>query len=182
MFGLARVVLAAFFLLLRNSWAGRFIPPKGAKIPEFNLPNHLGEVVSLRDLPTDESLTKVLLFWYPGKDLEGRGRAKEGKRFKELYDEYRAAGVQVVGISIDSPGQNKAFVDKFGFPFPILSDRKMAIPKGMGHIHGGAAKLWGVVVNLDYTIVYFWRAIDPETWPDSALQLIQSEAGAGTEL
>jgi peroxiredoxin Q/BCP len=38
----------------------------------------------------------------------------------------------VLGISVDPPANNRAFAEKFGFPFPLLSDvsRKVALAYG----------------------------------------------------
>lgn len=38
------------------------------------------------------------------------------------FDEIADAGARVVGISIDSPGQHAAMVEKLRLPFPLLSD------------------------------------------------------------
>lgn len=38
------------------------------------------------------------------------------------HDEITGAGARVVGISIDSPGQHAAMVEKLRLPFPLLSD------------------------------------------------------------
>jgi peroxiredoxin Q/BCP len=35
---------------------------------------------------------------------------------------YRAKGVEVFGVSVDSVAENRAFAEKFGFPFRLLSD------------------------------------------------------------
>jgi hypothetical protein len=38
------------------------------------------------------------------------------------HPEFTDAGGRIVGISIDSPEQNAAMVEKLGLPFPLLSD------------------------------------------------------------
>ncbi len=38
------------------------------------------------------------------------------------HDEFLAAGARLFGISIDSPAQNAAMVEKLSLPFPLLSD------------------------------------------------------------
>jgi alkyl hydroperoxide reductase subunit AhpC len=40
----------------------------------------------------------------------------------ERYDEITAAGGRIAVISVDSPGQNSAMVEKLRLPFPLLSD------------------------------------------------------------
>jgi hypothetical protein len=40
----------------------------------------------------------------------------------QRYDEITGAGGRIVGISIDSPQQNAAMIEKLMLPFPLLSD------------------------------------------------------------
>ncbi len=52
------------------------------------------------------------------------------------YDEFLAAGVRIVAIDVDSPGQHAAMVEKLSLPFPFLSDpdREAAItPLGLAN-------------------------------------------------
>ena len=39
-----------------------------------------------------------------------------------MWDRFETAGVDVVGISVDSVEQNQAMVEKLLLPFPLLSD------------------------------------------------------------
>lgn len=72
------------------------------------------------------------------------------------HDEILEVGARVIGISVDSPGQHAAMVEKLRLPFPLLSDpdrskaitpwgladptdrRKIAIPAVVGVAPGGA--------------------------------------------
>lgn len=47
----------------------------------------------------------------------------------QQHHRFTAAGARLVGVSVDSVGQNAAMVDKLGLPFPLLSD-----PDGTGAI------------------------------------------------
>lgn len=40
----------------------------------------------------------------------------------DRYSEITAAGGRVAAISVDSPGQNSAMIEKLSLPFPLLSD------------------------------------------------------------
>jgi hypothetical protein len=40
----------------------------------------------------------------------------------QRHDEFLAGGGRVFALSVDSPGQNAAVMDKLALPFPILSD------------------------------------------------------------
>ena len=47
---------------------------------------------------------------------------KQMIQLQEAYDAYRAAGINVIGITYDSPELQQAFIDKHGITIPILSD------------------------------------------------------------
>ena len=44
------------------------------------------------------------------------------KAFQQNLQKLEAADTQVLGVSMDSPYANKAFADKIGVTFPLLSD------------------------------------------------------------
>ena len=46
----------------------------------------------------------------------------EGRGFRDRAPEFEKIGVVVVGISFDRPEDNRAFGEKNGFPFRLLSD------------------------------------------------------------
>jgi thioredoxin-dependent peroxiredoxin len=46
----------------------------------------------------------------------------EGKGFRDRAPEFEEAGIEVVGVSFDTPEDNRAFAEKNGFPFRLLSD------------------------------------------------------------
>ncbi len=46
----------------------------------------------------------------------------EGKGFRDRAPEFDEAGLEVVGVSFDTPQDNRPFAEKNGFPFHLLSD------------------------------------------------------------
>ena len=46
----------------------------------------------------------------------------EGKGLRDQAQKFEEANCTIVGISFDEPTDNKAFRDKLGFPFSLLSD------------------------------------------------------------
>jgi mycoredoxin-dependent peroxiredoxin len=44
------------------------------------------------------------------------------KNFQQNLSKLEASDTQVLGVSMDSPFANKAFADKIGVTFPLLSD------------------------------------------------------------
>jgi thioredoxin-dependent peroxiredoxin len=46
----------------------------------------------------------------------------EGQALRDRADEFRAANCAIVGVSFDTPEDNKRFADAQQFGFPLLSD------------------------------------------------------------
>ncbi len=88
----------------------------GIKAPAFTLPDQNGEMRSLSDYAGQ----KVILYFYP-KDMTS-GCTKQACAFGELYPQFREKGAVVLGVSKDSVASHKRFEEKYGLPFPLLSD------------------------------------------------------------
>jgi peroxiredoxin Q/BCP len=90
---------------------------KGDLAPDFELPDQDGVPRRLADLVADGP---VVLFFYPAAMT--RGCTAEACHFRDLAAEYRAAGVQRVGISRDPVEKQKRFAETHTFDYPLLSD------------------------------------------------------------
>jgi thioredoxin-dependent peroxiredoxin len=88
----------------------------GVKAPEFTLPDHDGNPVSLEDFKGG----KVLVYFYPADDTPGC--TKEACQFNDNLAAFQAAGVPVIGISPDDAESHQRFRNKFGLRFPLLTD------------------------------------------------------------
>jgi peroxiredoxin len=88
----------------------------GDAAPEFTLPDQDKQVVSLADLRG----TPVLLVFYPFA-FSGLCTGELCQLRDELAD-YTDVGVKVFAISTDPTFTLKAFREKEGFDFPLLSD------------------------------------------------------------
>lgn len=71
---------------------------------------------------TDEDFRgrKLVLYFYPKDNTSGCTKEAEG--FRDYYEEIKALGAEVVGVSQDSINSHKRFSDKLGLPFVLLSD------------------------------------------------------------
>jgi mycoredoxin-dependent peroxiredoxin len=101
----------------------------GDRAPEFSLPDQDKQVVSLAELRG----APVLLVFYPFA-FSGLCTAELCRLRDELAD-YTDAGVRVLAISTDPFFSLKAFREKEGFEFPLLSDFWP---------HGSTAQTYGV--------------------------------------
>ncbi len=88
----------------------------GAEAPSFNLPDQDGKTVSLDDFKG----SKVIVYFYPKDDTPGC--TKEACQFNDNLHGFQRAGVPVLGISGDDDSSHRAFREKYGLRFPLLSD------------------------------------------------------------
>lgn len=98
----------------------------GTKAPAFTLPDQNGVPRSLSDYRG----SKVVLYFYP-KDMTP-GCTKQACGFAELYPQFREKGAVVLGVSRDSVASHKRFEEKYGLPFPLLSDPDRAVIEAYG--------------------------------------------------
>ena len=88
----------------------------GTPAPDFELPDQNGTVHRLSDYRGK----RVVLYFYPKDNTSGC--TKQACTFAELYPQYREKGAVILGVSADSVASHKKFEEKFGLPFPLLSD------------------------------------------------------------
>ena len=89
---------------------------KGTKAPSFSVKDHNGNTVSL----TDFAGKKIVLWFYPKADTPGC--TIEGKGFRDDYEKFTGKNTVILGVSLDNETDNKAFAEKFNFPYPLLCD------------------------------------------------------------
>jgi len=88
----------------------------GTKAPGFSVRDHNGNTVNLDDF----SGKKVVLWFYPKADTPGC--TMEGKGFRDDYAKFTEKNTVILGVSLDNELDNKAFAEKFNFPYPLLCD------------------------------------------------------------
>ena len=88
----------------------------GDKAPGFCLHDKDGRPVCLSDFFGK----KLVLYFYPRDNTPGCSR--QAAAFAAAYKDFQELGAAVVGISKDSEQSHLKFAEKYGLPFPILSD------------------------------------------------------------
>jgi len=89
----------------------------GSKAPDFTLNDYNREKVSLASF---QGAKNVLLVFYPFA-FSGICTGELCQVRDELA-EYQNDEVQVIGVSVDTPFSLKAWAEKEGYSFPLLSD------------------------------------------------------------
>ncbi|MBI5007673.1 MAG: peroxiredoxin [Nitrosomonadales bacterium] len=62
----------------------------------------------------------LVIYFYPKDSTPGC--TTEAQQFRDLYDKFREAGCEIVGISRDSIKSHETFKSRFTLPFALLSD------------------------------------------------------------
>jgi thioredoxin-dependent peroxiredoxin len=98
----------------------------GDSIPDFEGTTGSGSrlsAVSLRG-------RAVVLYFYP--KAGSLGCTRESVEFARHFDEFRARGVEVVGVSVDSPSAQHTFAESCSLPFPLVADEDREIARKFG--------------------------------------------------
>ncbi|MEJ2264991.1 MAG: thioredoxin-dependent thiol peroxidase [Anaerolineales bacterium] len=95
----------------------------GQPAPTFTL---LDEKETQRGL-SDYRGKPVVLYFYPKDDTPGC--TKEACGFRDDYSAYEKAGVEILGVSPDSPKSHAKFKAKYDLPFHLLADTEKEVLK-----------------------------------------------------
>jgi len=142
----------------------------GEKAPDFTL---VDTALKPRSLKEFLGKTTVLVF-YPAA-FTGVC-TKEMCAFRDNLSQLSSIGVQMVGISADTPFSNKAFAEQNSLTFPILSDYTREAIKAFGIAFPDLAGLKGLtvakrsvfVLDKQGVVKYAWVSEDPKKEPDYA--------------
>ena len=100
----------------------------GKPVADSSLPCTGGSTFRL----TKERGKKLVLYFYPKDNTPGC--TQQGSDFRDAYPEFRRSGVEIYGISRDSPRSHEGFKTKMKFPFELLSDEDETVCKLFGVI------------------------------------------------
>jgi peroxiredoxin len=128
--------LASAILELEASGLTKSALQVGQQIPEFNLPDATGNMVSSATLLAKGPL--LISFyrggWCPYCNVELRA-------LQSHINEFQRAGVTLIAISPQSPDHSLSTQEKAGLQYPVLSD-----------VGNQLARKFGIVYQLDETV------------------------------
>jgi peroxiredoxin Q/BCP len=111
----------------------------GDPAPDFSLTDDHEKTVSLGDY----SGRRLVVYFYPAAMTPGC--TTQACDFRDSLDALHAAGVDVVGISPDSPGKLAKFRERDHITFPLLSDPDRTVLEAYGAY--GEKSLYGKLVQ-----------------------------------
>lgn len=93
----------------------------GDKAPDFEVNNQNNEKTKLSDYKGK----KVVLYFYPKDNTPGC--TAESCNLRDNYQELKAAGYEILGVSPDSEKSHQNFINKYKLPFTLLVDTEKDI-------------------------------------------------------
>lgn len=93
----------------------------GDKVPTFTAKDENGNDIKLSDYQGK----KLVVFFYPKASTPGC--TAEACNLRDNYDQLKAQGYELLGVSADSQKRQLNFKNKYQFPFPLLADEDHTI-------------------------------------------------------
>jgi peroxiredoxin Q/BCP len=143
----------------------------GDEAPDFTLPSHTGEEVTLSQF---RGVNNVVLYFYPRDGTAGC--TKQACSFRDSYEAFQELGAEVIGVSSDGLEAHREFAAAHLLPFRLLSDADNRVRKMYGAM--GALNMPGRV-----TFVIDKRGVIQHTFSsqlrvnrhiDEALEILKS--------
>ena len=144
---------------------------EGDKAPAFTAATNGGGKVSLSDFKGKN----VILYFYPKDNTPGCN--KEACSFRDHWDEFKAKGAVILGVSTDSEKSHDKFVAKFKLPFTLLvdDDKKIVNDYGvygpktfMGVKYNGTSRVT-FLIGPDGKIKKVWPKVKPADHAEEVL-------------
>ncbi len=139
----------------------------GDKAPDFELPSTEGGKVRLKK---ELGKGNILLLFYPF--AFSSVCTQEMCSIRDGMTEFTAIEARVLGISVDSPYAQKAWVQQLNLNFPLLSDFNKEVSEAYGVLYEdlggfkGVAKRSAFVLDREGSVLYEWVSEDPKKLPD----------------
>ena len=85
----------------------------------------------------------------------------------------------ILGVSFDTPAENKKFAEKYHFNFPLIcdTDRKIGTAYGANVDPQKGAQRVGVVIDRDGKIKEWHGRVDARAWPAEVMGTLKPRRG-----
>ncbi|QIP15345.1 thioredoxin-dependent thiol peroxidase [Spirosoma aureum] len=98
----------------------------GDPAPDFTSTDQTGQPIKLSDYRGK----KVVIYFYPKDDTPGC--TAQACSLRDNYDRLKAAGYEVLGISVDDVKSHQKFASKYDLPFTLVADTDQHIVEAYG--------------------------------------------------
>lgn len=152
----------------------------GDEAPDFALPDADGDTVRLSDLRG----RPVVVYFYPRDDTPGCTTQACGIR--DHWEQFRALGAEVLGISPDTVASHARFRDRHRLPHRLLADPDAEVIRRYGA--WGTKRMYGreyegvirstVLVGPDGRVAAVWPKVRPKDHAEKVLAALRELVGA----
>jgi peroxiredoxin Q/BCP len=147
-------------------------------VTDFSAPMTSGQTFQLSGRPA----RYTVLFFYPKDNTPGC--TTENMAFRDLHEQFVAAGTEIYGISRDSLRSHESFKTKLGLPFELISDPDEAVCQQFGvmkmkQMYGKTVR--GIerstfVIDATGQLVKEWRGVKVAGHVDEVLEFVARQA------
>ncbi|KQQ33840.1 alkyl hydroperoxide reductase [Duganella sp. Leaf126] len=124
----------------------------------------------------------TVLFFYPKDNTPGC--TTENIAFRDLHEQFQAAGAEIYGVSRDSLRSHESFKSKLGLPFELISDPEETLCEQFGvmkmkQMYGKTVR--GIerstfVIDAGGQLVKEWRGVKVAGHVDEVLEFVARQA------
>ncbi len=153
----------------------------GDRLPPVTLRSTAGRNV---DLAAEAVNHHVIIFFYPGDRLglrypELAGCTSEACSFRDHLDTLHALGAIVFGVSLQSTGRQRQFVEREHLSFELLTDERrelakaLGIPCWMSQLGEWFVARTTVVVARGGPVAYVFEDVEVDTHVEAVIKAVQ---------
>jgi len=135
----------------------------GDLAPTFSLYDQDNKLHKLSDYKGQ----RLIIYYFPKADTPGW--TKEACGFRDIYSEYKRAGIKVFGISYDSSKTLKKFKNKYALPFDFLSDSKKEVAVQYGAAGTGWPRRITFIIDKNSRIEKIYKKMNVNTHAEQIL-------------
>lgn len=176
---IAVAAAAVAFIALRARRSEAATAQEGERAPDFH-----GQMIyqgQLRPIKlADYKGYKLVLYFYPKDNTPGCTR--EACAFRDGFKQFKAAGVFILGCSVDNAQSHTAFIQKYNLPFPLLLDPDKKVATAYGAANGipilGLNRRITFVIDEQGRIVKVYPHVDPSSNPGQILKAYAAQPRA----
>lgn len=122
----------------------------------------------------------AVVYFYPANFTNGC--TLEARGFNDLLDEFRAAGVAVVGVSTNDAESHRAFAAECGLGFPLVADADQELTTRLGLLKDYGdnlvlARRTTFLLDRDGTVRRLWDVKDSRMHAAEVLEAARELAG-----
>jgi peroxiredoxin Q/BCP len=129
----------------------------GAPAPAIKLQLADGSSVDL----ASKKGSNVLVYFYPKDDTPGC--TVEAQGIRDAWADFKAAGIEVYGVSTQDAASHTSFSEKHNLPFPLVVDVGGEVAKAFGvPLKNGLAARQSFLIGKDGNVKAVWESVSPD--------------------